>query len=85
VSSPTPVPYVKDLDFLPTHPHLNKNARDEFLALMCGGNYKSPKNILYSNCSMEDFRKEMKVLPPIFVTTSVGDKELSPKTNRDER
>ncbi len=68
-----PVVYIKDLDFLDGHKHLNNGCKDTFLALLCGNDYKKERNVIFSHTDFTDVVKEVGVLPPLMITTSKGD------------
>lgn len=68
-----PVPFVKTMPFAPKTPFLDRGARDCFLSMLTGKDYKKESNILINNCDLKDFSQYMKELPKAIVSSSYGD------------
>jgi acetyl esterase len=80
-----PAMHLKSLAFLPDKPKMNVGAVDCFMSMICGKDYKSPDNKLYSACDLEDFGKYLKFLPPTLISSSSGDAQISPYTDKAYR
>ena len=74
-----PAPYLTRVIFIGKPQFMERGARKTFFEMYCGKSEK--KDDINKVCSLENYIDEIKHLPPVFITTSIGDVLLKPQSD----